>query len=55
MPQWIVKDALGNLEHKYFTQYHAEQMARALNLNEGTHFKMYYGFERFTVMQEQTA
>lgn len=48
--KFIVKDALGKIADKgYFTDYHAEQMARALNLHEATHFQMYYGEPRFTV------
>jgi hypothetical protein len=47
---FIVKDALGKMQdHSYYTAYHAEWMARALNLNEGTHYSMYYGSPRFTV------
>lgn len=47
---YIVKDALRKVVHaSYHTEYHADQMARALNLNEGTHFTLYYGFPRFTV------
>ena len=48
--KYTVKDALGKLTHTYYTLYHAEQMARALNLNEGTHYALYYGGQRFTVI-----
>lgn len=48
---YIVKDSMGKMaDRKYYTSYHAEQMARALNLNEVTHFAMYYGSPRFTVV-----
>ena len=47
---YIVKDALGKITRTYYTPYHAEQMARALNLNEGTHYALYYGGLRFTVI-----
>jgi len=40
-PRFIVSDALGIVKHCYYTAYHAEQMARALNLN--------FGSQRFTV------
>lgn len=45
--KYIVKDALGKIERSYYNLYHAEQMARALNLNEGTHYALYYGGQRF--------
>lgn len=34
----------------YYTEYHAAQMARALNMNEGTHYRTYHGVERFSVV-----
>ena len=49
--KYIIKDALGKIERNYYTQYHAEQMARALNLNDATHYAMYYGSQRFTVVE----
>ena len=48
---YIVKDAMGKMAPKtYFTQYHAEQMVRALNINEASHYRMYYGSERFSMV-----
>jgi hypothetical protein len=48
--RYQVVDADGRMGTKpYYTPYHAEQMARALNMNEGTQYKMYYGKDRFTV------
>lgn len=48
--KYIVKDSLSKMaERVYFTAYHAEQMARALNLNEGTRYALYHGVPRFTV------
>lgn len=47
---FLVKDSLGKVQdRKYFTNYHAEQMAGALNLHDATHYSMYYGKARFTV------
>lgn len=47
---YIVNDAMGKMkDREYCTQYHAEQMARALNLNDATKYNMYYGSHRFTV------
>lgn len=51
MAKFIVKDSLGKMQDRsYFTEYHAEQMARALNLNDATFFTMYRGGNRFTVV-----
>lgn len=48
---YIVKDALGKMaDQTYLTPYHAAQMARALNLNEATHYSLYYGGNRFSVL-----
>ena len=47
---FTVKDSLGKMaDRQYFTSYHAEQMARALNLHDATHYSMYYGASRFVV------
>lgn len=44
---YIVRDSLGKMEDRpYFTPYHAEQYARALNL----YHAMYYGTPRFVVV-----
>lgn len=51
--KYTVKDALGKMSFSYYTQYHAEQMARALNTNEATYYHMYYGNIRFTVEPAQ--
>lgn len=51
MTQYLVRDASGKIADKgYYTSYHAEQMARALNLNDATHYKMFYGVARFHVI-----
>jgi len=48
--KYIVKDSLSKIaERIYYTQYHADQMARALNLHEATQYEMYHGSERFVV------
>ena len=50
MTIYTVKDALCRMPNRaYYTAYHAEQMARALNLNEATHYFTYHGVNRFTV------
>lgn len=50
MTTYTVTDRMNKISKTYFTSYHAEQMARALNMNEGTHYRMYHGVERFTVV-----
>jgi len=51
MFKFFIKDALGKMADRgYYTDYHAEQMARALNMNEATHYRMYYGQPRFVVV-----
>ena len=53
MHKFFVKDALGKMaDHGYYTRHHAEQMARALNMNDATHYSMYYGQPRFSVVTE---
>jgi hypothetical protein len=50
MQTYKVTDRAGKVAAKtYYTLYHAEQMARALNLHEATHFSTYYGSARFVV------
>lgn len=50
MKKFLVVDGDGRMDTlSYFTEYHAAQMARALNMNEGTHYRMYHGADRFSV------
>ena len=43
MKQYLVRDIFGIISDRvYFTSYHAEEMARALNIN--------YGYTRFKVV-----
>jgi len=51
MQVYIIKDALGKLERTYYSRYHAEQTLRALNLNEATHYALYYGSKRFSLTE----
>lgn len=52
--QYIVKDALGKMvDRTYLMPYHAACAARTLNLNEATHYSLYYGVNRFSVVPAQ--
>lgn len=51
--KFIVTDRMGKMgAREYHTRHHAEQMARALNLNDATFWAIYRGGDRFFVQEE---